>query len=238
MTRPNDQGPAALLVAHGSPSDPEPQEVALAALAARVQDARPGWRIGSATLAADGSFDAAVTRLGRPLIYPFFMARGYFTGKVLTERAAPLGLSVLEPFGVSPELEVQAAEALRRVLHERGWAAGDTQLLVAAHGSAVSRTSASAARAFAEALQARLGFAGARSGYVEEQPWLRDAAQGLGQAICLPHFALRAGHMIEDVPEALEEAGFAGPVLPPFIDWPETPGIIAAALARLTEPQG
>ncbi|SDG67868.1 CbiX/SirB N-terminal domain-containing protein [Alloyangia pacifica] len=222
----------ALIVAHGSPSDPDPQEAALRDLAVRVAALLPGWRIGGATLAKQGSFDAAVAELGTPWVYPYFMARGYFTKKVLAERAAPQGLRVLEPFGTEPALVQSAAHALRRELDGRGWQADGTTLLVAAHGSAVSRTSAESARDFAAALKSEMGFAEARAGYVEEPPFLADSAQGLGQAVCLPQFALNAGHMLEDVPEALAEAGFAGPVLPAFIDWPETPELIAQSLER------
>lgn len=220
----------ALIVAHGSPSDPDPQEAALKDLAARVGALLPGWRIGGATLAKEGAFDAAVADLGTPWVYPYFMARGYFTKKVLAERADPAGLRVLEPFGTEPALVTSAAHALQRELDAKGWQPADTALLVAAHGSAVSRTSAESARDFAAALKAEMGFAEARAGYVEEPPFLNESARGLGQAICLPQFALNAGHMLEDVPQALAEAGFAGPVLPAFIDWPETPELIAQSL--------
>ncbi|NDV50461.1 MULTISPECIES: CbiX/SirB N-terminal domain-containing protein [Roseobacteraceae] len=221
---------SALIVAHGSPSDPDPQEAALKDLAARVGALLPGWRIGGATLAKEGAFDAAVADLGAPWIYPYFMARGYFTKKVLAERAEPLGLRVLEPFGTEPALVTSAAHALQRALGDKGWQAAETTLLVAAHGSNVSRTSAESARDFAAALEAEIGFAKARVGYVEEPPYLNESARGLGQAICLPQFALNAGHMLEDVPEALAEADFAGPVLPAFIDWPEIPELIAQSL--------
>ncbi|WP_353473206.1 CbiX/SirB N-terminal domain-containing protein [Salipiger sp. H15] len=221
---------SALIVAHGSPSDPDPQEAALQDLAARVGALLPGWRIGGATLAKEGAFDAAVAALGSPWVYPYFMARGYFTGTVLAKRAAQLGLRVLEPFGTEPALVASAAHALRRELDGRGWKAAETTLLVAAHGSAVSRTSAESARDFAAALKAEMGFAEAHAGYVEEAPFLNESARGLGQAVCLPQFALNAGHMLEDVPEALKDAGFAGPVLPAFIDWPETPELIAQSL--------
>jgi sirohydrochlorin ferrochelatase len=80
-------------------------------------------------------------------------------------------------------------------------------------------------------LQGRFGFKEMRTGFVEQEPWLKPAAKDLGQAICLPFFALVAGHMLDDVPEALEEADFAGPVLASFIDWAGTAQVIATALA-------
>lgn len=89
----------AILVAHGSPSDPGSQEAALRALASQVQTHMSGWRIGSATLAAKGRFEDEIETLGAPLIYPYFMAKGWFTGQVLAKKARGLGLTMLEPFG-------------------------------------------------------------------------------------------------------------------------------------------
>ena len=38
--------------------------------------------------------EAEIGELGRPLIYPFFMARGWFTGQVLAKKARELGLEI------------------------------------------------------------------------------------------------------------------------------------------------
>ena len=61
---------------------------------------------------------------------------------------------------------------------------------------------------------------------------MQDQARDLGQAICLCYFALNAGHMLEDMPEALDTAAFTGPVLPAMIDWPQVPALIADSLKR------
>ncbi|THD76272.1 cobalamin biosynthesis protein CbiX [Thalassobius vesicularis] len=221
---------SALIVAHGSPSDPAPQEAALQGLAARVQSLLPGWQIRGATLAADGAVDAALAQLDQPLIYPFFMAQGYFTNRVLAPRSKALGLTQMAPFGVEPALSDCVAAMLTDTLTAQGWQAPDTALLLAAHGSAVSRTSANSTRAMEEELAQRLPFRTTRSGFIEEPPHVADQARDLGQAICLCFFALNAGHMLDDMPQALEEAGFTGPVLPPMIDWPQVPQLIANSL--------
>ena len=44
----------ALIVAHGNPSDPAPQEAALSRLAAQVAKQLPGWGLRGATLAKAG----------------------------------------------------------------------------------------------------------------------------------------------------------------------------------------
>ena len=50
--------------------------------------------------------------------------------------------------------------------------------------------------------------------------------------ICLPFFALRAGHVENDIPEALADAGFTGPLLPAIGEHPCVPKLIAASLAH------
>ena len=54
---------SAILIAHGSPADPEPQERAMQALAARVRLWLPGWQIRGTTLACPGALEAATKAL-------------------------------------------------------------------------------------------------------------------------------------------------------------------------------
>jgi sirohydrochlorin ferrochelatase len=81
-------------------------------------------------------------------------------------------------------------------------------------------------------MQARTRFARVVAGFVEEPPYLADAARDLGPAVCLPFFALRAGHVETDVPEALAAAAFDGPLLPEIGAHPDVPALIADALRR------
>lgn len=118
---PQDHPRSALIVAHGSPSDPDPQEAALQALAQAVAAHLPGWQVRGATLAAEGAFDAGVAALEAPLIYPFFMARGYFTGRVLAGKAEALAEAafdgpVLPAFIDWPQTPQLIAESLRRAV--------------------------------------------------------------------------------------------------------------------------
>jgi len=129
--------PAAIIVSHGQPSDPDPAQQDLERFAARVAAALPDRHIGAATLAKDGALDAALQAAGPdPLIYPLFMTEGWFTGDNLRKRlrAAP-GARILRPLGVSPRLPGLAADLLCEVLTGQGWTAGDTQLFIAGHGS-------------------------------------------------------------------------------------------------------
>lgn len=223
----------ALIVAHGAPADPAPQEEVLQALAAATAPHLPaGWRVRGATLAADGALEAALHGLTDPLIYPFFMAEGFFTGTLLPRRLTEAGATNARqtaPFGVNPALPDLMARVALAAAEGRP---EDTKLLVAAHGSKVSRTSADSTHAMVAALGPLTGFNRILAGFVEEAPFLADQARALGAGICLPFFALEAGHVVGDIPEALEEAGFQGPILPPIGQHPEVPALIAAALMR------
>ncbi len=117
---------------------------------------------------------------------------------------------------------------------EAGLTPSKTHLLLAAHGSKIARKSKDASYAMAEHMRQQAGFAAVSVGLIEEEPFLTKAAAGLGAAVCVPFFALRAGHVIGDLPDALEEAGFEGPCLPPIGEHLEIPALIAAALIRAT----
>jgi len=226
----------AVIVAHGAPADPAPQEVVLQALAAATAPHLPqGWRVRGATLAAEGALEAALDGLTAPLIYPFFMAEGFFTGTLLPRRLAGAGATEAvqtAPFGVDPALPGLMARVALDAASQHGFTPADTALLIAAHGSKVSRTSADSTHAMVANLGPLTGFAHILAGYVEEAPFLADQARVLGHGICLPFFALEAGHVVGDIPEALEEAGFDGPILPPIGQHSDVPALIAQALIR------
>ena len=228
--------PSALLVAHGQPADPHPQEETLISLAARVADLLPDWQIRGATLAAQGALEAALKDSPPDtFVYPFFMAEGWFTGKELPRRLKALQadkVRQLAPFGTDPNLPKLIAEVTLQAAEDAGYAPRNTTLLLAAHGSKVSRASANTTYAMAEIMRARTPFAKVTTGFVEEAPFLANAAKDLGQAICLPFFALRAGHVSGDLPEALAEARFTGPLLPAIGEHPQTATLIAEALRR------
>jgi sirohydrochlorin ferrochelatase len=225
---------SALIVAHGSPSNPEQGEADMEQLAARVAVLLPGWLVKGVTLAAPGRLEAAVAELCGPVVYPFFMAGGWFTKVELPRRleaAGSGGLSVRAPFGESAAVTELAVDAAVSEAARQGWRADEVSLVLAAHGSGRSRVPAEAAGRIETAVRAAGRFAEVRLGFIEEAPSVAAVAAGLGdQAICLPLFVARWGHVVTDVPEALAEAGFRGVLLPPIGCRDEVPALIAAAL--------
>jgi sirohydrochlorin ferrochelatase len=225
---------AAIILSHGSPSTPLPQDRAMDDLAAAVMALLPGWVIRGGTLASPPSLARAFAGLESPLIYPFFMADGHLTKTLLPKRVAPVATALrqMPAFGSDPAVQTLAAEATREGARRAGLKPEETALLLAAHGSKIVAASRLATLALAQNLSATTSFRAITWGFIEEAPLLADAARGLGQAICLPLFTLRAGHVAHDLPTALQEAGFEGVVLPHLGAHPEVPRIIAAALAR------
>ncbi|MEO3417378.1 CbiX/SirB N-terminal domain-containing protein [Roseovarius sp. CAU 1744] len=230
-------GPSVIIVSHGQPSDPQPAEDDLAALAGRVAGLLPDWQVDSATLAADGALEAALARAGdTPFIYPLFMTDGWFVRSALPKRLGGAAAHILPPLGAEPALPDLVADILLDELQERGWHAAQTNLLVASHGSGRSPKSKQATEAFVDRLRQRISFAHVTTGYVEEAPFFADVAMAApSQAICLPFFAAYGGHVKEDITEALAAARFAGPFLDPIGTFDAVPALIADSLHRAAE---
>jgi len=216
----------ALIVAHGQPSNPQPAADALAALASDVQALLPGWRVGSATLAEPDAVARAVAVQTPGVVFPMFMAGGWFTRVQIPARLAEAGArgwTVLEPFGCDPLLHDLCVTIAREAEAE--------EVLLAAHGSFKSTVPSDIARHVAERIRVEAGMR-CRVGFIDQEPRLATL-QSLGAgAVCLPFFAAEGGHVSKDVPEALAATGFRVRILPAVGLDARVPGLIAAALVR------
>ncbi|MCU9838476.1 cobalamin biosynthesis protein CbiX [Ruegeria sp. WL0004] len=228
----------ALLVAHGQPSDPKPAEDDLAEIANQIQADVPEVTVHSATLASPGYLEIVLDRLPASTpVYPLFTSDGWFVTNALPRRLGSRANSIMPPMGIDPDLPQAVAQHLHDALNARGWHAGDTELVVAAHGSGRSRNPAVAAQRFADALQTLAGFAKINVGYVEQEPSIADAARHCGsQAMCLPFFACAGGHVQDDIPMALTEASFKGDTLPVLGLLPSVTSLIARRILEHSIP--
>jgi sirohydrochlorin ferrochelatase len=228
----------ALIVSHGQPSDPEVGEAEIAALASAVGAHLPDARVEGVTLASPGRIEALSAARPGALIYPMFMADGWFTQVQLPKRLAEGVGPQLLSFGLDCTLPMLAANWLRQVCTDHALDPYDTDLVIAGHGSGKSRRVSEATRAFAGGVAEDFGSRSVRCGFVEEDPSLTKALTGLGRnAICLPFFAAKRGHVLEDLPEAVGSSGFKGIVLDPIGLHPDVPKMIADALRwRATTP--
>ncbi|MCV2869664.1 cobalamin biosynthesis protein CbiX [Defluviimonas sp. WL0002] len=225
----------ALIVAHGQPSDPAPAERDLDNVARAVSRCLPDWHIRAATLATPGALETAVDGVVGARVMPFFMSDGWFTKIELPRRLAAAGAQgfmTLPAFGLMPEAAALAVQIVRDALSQRGWNAEDSTVVLAAHGSGRSRAPAEAAARIRDAIAHALPIGDLRLGFIEEAPLLEDAAKDANRrALCLPLFVARWGHVVSDVPAALDAAGFAADCLPPLGVHASVPGIIARAIA-------
>ncbi len=220
---------AALIVAHGQPSDPDPAEAELARLAAKVATLLPNWRIGSATLASPGALSRAVADLGpEGWAYPLFMAGGWFTRVQLPARLAASDAphwQVLEPLGCDPDLHSLAVQIVRAEAPET--------VLLAAHGSFKSTVPADVAAHVVD-LIARSTGCRTEAAFIDQSPQLSQVTGHGPRAICLPFFATEGGHVRDDIPAALQTAGFQGRILRPLGLHPDIPALIAKAISHRT----
>lgn len=222
----------ALIVAHGQPSVPVPPELWLQGFAAAVNKHLPDWHIRAATLAMPNALERQVTEIPSDSpIFPMFMADGFFVGRMLPKRLNGAPLTILPPLGFHPDLPDIAADGVKEALSQRGWNESESHLLLAAHGSAKGPKAAESAYAFRDALSKRFESLPITVGFVEETPFMADAAKDVpSQTLCLPFFALEGNHCREDIPEAFEDAQYLGDLLPPLGTWDETAKMVAQTL--------
>ncbi len=222
----------ALLVSHGQPSAPETGEAHLQALAQQVSNHLPDWIIRSATLAAPQALERALAACRtKPLVLPVFMTDGWFTRKALPQRLGTFSARQMAPLGTHLDLPRLTARLLRRAVEQKSWLVADTEILIAAHGSATGSAPSECTLQFAAALARWLPAREIRIGFLAEAPCLARVAAHCGpKSLALPFFAGAGGHVNEDVPDALDEAGFRGVRLPALGDAWFTPELIAQSL--------
>ncbi len=214
----------ALIVAHGQPSDPLPAAAELDRLAQRVAAHLPGWQVTAATLAEPGALARATGSLAPGVVFPLFMAAGWFTRTAIPARlaeAGAVGWRILPPFGAAETVQALAVTLVRE--------SGGDQVLLAAHGSFKSPEPSRIAQALAGRIVAETGLP-AKAAFIDQSPQLAEA-RGYGPgAVCLPFFAMAGGHVLDDLPAALAEARFPGRLLPALGTDDRVPALIAALI--------
>lgn len=222
-----------VLTAHGQPSSPEAPEHSLAKLAQQVGTFLPGWDVRSATLASGDRLEQVME--DGTLVYPFFMASGWFTTQVLPKRLTGFRHHILPPFGQDPHLPQFTSEILRHEITTptAQGAVAKPSILLAAHGSARGPKAAEATETFAAALRPLMPDCRISTGYVEQSPSIAEVAAIMPQdGLCLPFFAQPGDHVKEDIPAALLEADYGGKTLPALGTFPVIAKLISQAILR------
>ena len=124
-----------------------------------------------------------------------------------------------------------AATAISGEIDRLGWNAQNTDVLLAAHGSARGNRAAEAAHDFANELIQRVSIGSLTTGFVEQAPFICESARALGpNSLCLPFFAQTGDHVRQDIPEALIAAEHEVRLLPALGALPGVPDLIASSL--------
>jgi sirohydrochlorin ferrochelatase len=169
------------------------------------------------------------------LVYPLFMADGYFTATVLPARIAAVGVKVatriLPPLGADPALaDAMQADALA-ASRASDLAPAAARLLVVGHGSKYGPASAEATRVLADRIRRSAHFAAVETAFLEEPPLLQTALEATHAPTIVSGFFYGDGmHAEEDVPAAIAAAGAHAVYAGPAGRSAQIPRLIAAAL--------
>jgi sirohydrochlorin ferrochelatase len=233
---------AVILAAHGDRGGDSPNATLLAHCAALRADGvfhsvAAGILRGEPVL--EDSVRAALASGAKCLaVYPMFMAEGYFTRKVLTQRLAaleiPIDVHVLPPLGADPRLpDLMRADALAAA-ERAGVEAMTARLLIVGHGSKIGPASAEATRVVAAAIERAGGFGRVETAFLEEPEFLEDALRrnAASPAIVSGFFSGDGLHAAEDVPEAIAETGAAAIYAGSIGKSAHVTGMIRTAISR------
>lgn len=237
-----DRPPALLLAAHGESGGENAQVWRLA----RALPKSTGLQeIGVGFIKGLPSIGEAVCALkaDRVLVYPLFAAQGYFTRDRLVrllEEAQASGdnrnIRMLPPLGLDPGLPSLIAEHATAAARSAGYEAGDTALMLIAHGSRRNQASHEATQELARNIGALNVFREIGTAFLEQAPFIGEAFTAMpGPVVTVGLFSGEGLHGAGDVPRLLAELGRndltnAGNIG----SFPELERLIANALARAT----
>ena len=183
---------------------------------------------------------AAASGAEEILVYPFFMADGYFCNKVVPKRIAAAGLAdrchMLPPLGLDPGLPPLLLRDAVAAARSAGFDSQASRLLVVGHGSKGSRASVRATEEVA-AIVARVGaFGSVATAFLEEPPFLDDALVGPRPPTVVVGFFSGDGlHAAEDVPGAIADTAANAVYVGAVGGKPGVVDLIVAAVGRAVE---
>lgn len=204
---------ALLIAAHGERRDGAGND-GVAALAADLARRGVADEVSVGFIKGVPAIDEAVRAFAAAevLVYPLFLADGYFNRVRLPQLLAKAGgrrrLRVLTPLGLDPALVALVADAAQAGARQAGFTPARTALVLLAHGSPSDPASRLATQTMAARIAALGRFDGVRAAFLEEPPTLADAlAPVAGPAVVVGLFAGEGLHGGADVPQLMRELG-------------------------------
>lgn len=229
---------AAILVAHGDRGGPAPN-AALRAQAEAVHALTGLAVVATGVLKGEPTLEAAIAQAAvsgatRIVVYPLFMAEGYFMRKV-RERVAAASViptpSILAPLGLDPALSDILVDEAASIASREGIEPLSSRLLIVGHGSKLGPASANATRKAAARAALARRFARVATAFLEEEPFLDDMLTASTAPTVVAGFFFGEGmHAAEDVPDAIAETGANAIYTGAIGNSPAVAPLIAAAL--------
>ncbi len=239
---------ALLIAAHGDRGG-QGANRALAAHCRRLQkDGGHGFRlVVGGVLKGRPSLEGALEQVvesgaRRLLVYPLFMADGYFTRKVLPRRVADalaalravLEVAYAPPLGADDALPALVAQRTLAAAEMAGYVPSRSRLLVVGHGSKIGPASAEATRKFAARLRPLVSFSQVETAFLEEEEFVGDALRRTACPTVVEGFFSGDGlHAGDDVPEALRKTGANAVYAGSIGADPRLSALISSAVRRL-----
>jgi sirohydrochlorin ferrochelatase len=173
------------------------------------------------------------------LVYPLFLARGYFADRRLPQllagarSGAAQSIRILPPLGLDPALVDVIAGRIDSAIRERAIESRAATVVVLAHGSTSDEGSRSATTRVVHSLRALQRYHDVRAAFLDEPPSLGAAlVDACGPALVAGLFAGEGLHGGEDTKSLIgqlrrNDVSFIGNLG----TWPEIADVIAAAIA-------
>lgn len=205
-----------LIAAHGGRDAGGHSNEVIFALADNVAALLGDVRVGVGFIGGNPALDAAIELLAVPdiIVYPLFMADGYFGSTVLNRLLEGAGrmrqgsITILPPLGLDPALaDLVVAEAASAVTLQ-GIPVDQVTLVLLAHGSRRSRSSASAAEQVTTKARAHRLFADVRVSFLDERPSLEKTVSEIsGPVVVVGLFSGEGLHGGNDATRLMSQLG-------------------------------
>lgn len=218
-------GPALILVGHGSARHPD-SAAPILALADHLRRTGPWSEVAAVFMKQEPKLDQALDLVGadQVVVIPVFAGKGYYTDTLIpqamgldgpvTQRGGRV-IHYTAPAGGHPRIPGLMACRADGVGRENGWMPQDTSLLLIAHGSSRPGGAGETPRAIAAAIAGQNYFAEVALCFLEQAPFAQDwqdLVKG-GKVVALPLLVAQGMHASQDIPPLFGlVSGQTGPV--------------------------
>ena len=207
-------GTAILLAAHGerregATNDGVFQLVQALARRGLASEVAAGFINGVPTI-GDALANLAARRI---IVYPLFVSSGYFTRDRLVQlldeaNGESREIRVLPPAGLDPGLPHLVTAFASKAARDRGVSPRSCSVILLAHGSRRNSASREATEQIARTVERRAAFHQVRVAFLEESPFLDQAAASIsGPAVVVGLFSGEGMHGARDAPRLTAELG-------------------------------